>query len=458
MAVSLSGIIFVSLAIQFGLQDSFRNYLDLRRSEHIALVVELLENDYAQQGSITGSNTALLMHQQAMYENLFYRIYDRDNKLIIDSTELISMTNMMRYPMHENRTAGGEPPDFQGTKLYSKEYQLMAQGEKIGELKAYFFQGYLETDFKFLGQTNKYILGAALTMIVIASLFSFFFSRRLATGLSQLRDAAQELKRNNLEIRIPENLHQTEEMQELALAFNDLATSLGRQEKLRKQFTGDLAHELRTPLSTLRSQLEAFQDGVWNPTPERLKQSHDELMRLVRLVNDLEKLLAAENPQILLNREQLNAGSMLKSLGEHFTPIFRKKGVSLQVYSPVEDLWFKADKDRFIQIMTNLINNALKYTPRNGIVTLSAKGIKVKDLGAVVAFHVEDTGGGISKDDMPHIFERFYRGDKSRDRKTGGVGIGLSIVNALVQAHQGRVELDSEPGKGTMVKVYLPVS
>jgi signal transduction histidine kinase len=455
IAVSLGGIIFVSLAIHFGLQDSFRHYLDLKRQDQVKQVVRLLETEYTQRGEITGGNVVMLLHQQAMAENLFYQVYDHNNRLLVDSTDLIGMLDMMGHMMPGGGMMGS-PSELREPQVFSQSYPLMAQSERIGELKVFYFEGYVATDFQFLGQINKYILGAALTIIVIAVLVSLLFSKRLTMGLNQLRDAARELKRHNLEVRIPVNPQQTEEMQELAVAFNDLAESLGHQEKLRKHFTGDLAHELRTPLATLRSQLEAFRDGVWQPTPQRLEQSHGELMRLVRLIDDLEKLLAAENPQIQLKKVPLEAGALLRSLGEHFMPAFREKGVELEVESPVENRWFTADRDRFMQIMTNLINNALKYTSVGGQVTLSAAGFKEKKAGEMVLFQIEDTGQGISEEDLPHIFERFYRGDKSRDRKTGGVGIGLSIVNALVQAHQGRIGIDSQPGQGTRVTVYLP--
>lgn len=440
IALSLSGIIFVSFAIHFGFQDSFRDYLDIRRQEQVERVGELLVDEYERRGVVTGADLTMLLHQQAMNENLYYQIYDQDNRLIVDSTNLIGMMGMMGH-------MGGQGEG----EFLSKSFSLEANGDKVGTLKVFYQQEYVQADFQFLGQINKFIGAAALTMTAIAIILSILFSKRLTSGLRQMRDAARELQHNNLDIRISPDKQESDEMQELAATFNDLAASLSKQEKLRKQFTRDLAHELRTPLATLRSQLEAFQDGIWEPTPDRLKQGHDELMRLVRLVDDVEKLLAAENPQIKLRKEPLEAGKTLRSLGEHFTPQMLNKDISLIISEPEEEIWFEADKDRFIQIMTNLVNNALKYTASGGQVKLGVKKEKQD-----VSFLVEDTGPGISKEDLPHVFERFYRGDKSRDRKTGGVGIGLSIVQALVQAHKGDIVLESELNKGTKVTVTLP--
>lgn len=241
-------------------------------------------------------------------------------------------------------------------------------------------------------------------------------------------------------------------MKQLGIAFNELAISLEKEERLRKEFTGDLAHELRTPLATLRSQIEAFQDGIWEPTPDRLQQSHSELMRLVRLVNELEKLLAAENPQIKLNKTVLETGKLLSSIQNLQIPIFKQKGVKLNIVPPQETINFRGDLDKVTQILTNVVNNALKYTPEGGTVTISA--VRDNEMGG---FEIRDEGIGMAAEDLPHIFERFYRGDKSRARKTGGVGVGLSIVKALVEAHKGIITVESELDAGTTFTILFPL-
>jgi signal transduction histidine kinase len=175
-------------------------------------------------------------------------------------------------------------------------------------------------------------------------------------------------------------------------------------------------------------------------------------MRLVRLVNELEKLLAAENPQIRLEKIELDAGSVLAALYEMFLPLFTEKGVHLQIEEPAEDELFAADKDRLMQILSNILNNALKYTPAGKSVTISVQ----TEMDGYIGFKIQDEGSGMAEDDIPHIFERFYRGDKSRDRKTGGVGIGLSIVKALMDAHKGVIKVKSRLNKGTSVTLWFP--
>jgi signal transduction histidine kinase len=175
-------------------------------------------------------------------------------------------------------------------------------------------------------------------------------------------------------------------------------------------------------------------------------------MRLVRLVNELEKLLAAENPQIKLNKTVLETGKLLSSIQNLQIPIFKQNGVKLNIVPPQETINFRGDLDKVTQILTNVVNNALKYTPEGGTVTISA--VRDNEMGG---FEIRDEGIGMAAEDLPHIFERFYRGDKSRARKTGGVGVGLSIVKALVEAHKGIITVESELDAGTTFTILFPL-
>lgn len=434
--VSLSGIIFVSLAIQYSFFGGFKDYLDTKRMEQVEGVTERLEQEYRNNGILTGETMMSIFNQHAMVDKMFFKLFDENNRLLFDSSEQLNMMNshmMMDIPSLED--------------LDSSEFLLTVDGEKIGLLVALYPIEYIDIDSQFLEQFNKYIVWVAVTMIFISIAISFLFSKKLTQGLRQVSNATRELMKNNLDIRVPDEKH-VEEIEQLAKSFNELALSLKNQEKLRKQFTNDLAHELRTPLATLRSQNEAFIDGVWEPTPVRLKQGHDELMRLVRLVDELEQLLAAESPQIQLQLSEISAKDGLQSLHASFEPLFEQKGIEFLIEEPNVNLYFLADRDRFFQIMINLLNNALKYTSEGGKVT-----VKVHQENEYLTFVIEDNGQGISELDLPHLYERFYRGEKSRNRKTGGVGIGLSIVKALIDANKGKISIESERNKGTIVKV-----
>ncbi|WP_066065709.1 HAMP domain-containing sensor histidine kinase [Neobacillus soli] len=439
--ISMIGILIVSFFIQYGFEESFSSYLDRNREKKIDRIITEIEKDYKKNGHFTSNPVFGLLHEHAMTDQLYFQLYDRLGQMQMDSSNIRGMLNSL----------GLTEPAPAGEEWHSKSYLLKVDNKIVGKLVAIYPKGLIDDEYTFIQTIQLYIYAAVCLTIVLAIIFSMLFSKKLTFGLKKLSFAAGELQQHNLNIRIPLSGLPTE-VKQLAISFNNLAESLAREEMLRKHFTGDLAHELRTPLATLRSQIEAFQDGIWEPTPKRLETTHEELMRLVRLVNELEKLLAAENPQIKLEKIELDAGSVLAALWEMFMPLFKEKGVHLHIGEPAQEELFEADKDRLMQILSNILNNALKYTPEGKNVTISVQTEKE----GYVGFQIQDEGSGMAEDDIPHIFERFYRGDKSRDRKTGGVGIGLSIVKALMDAHKGVIKVKSRINKGTSVTLWFP--
>jgi two-component system, OmpR family, sensor histidine kinase BaeS len=441
LIVSLIGILSLSVFIQYGFESSFRSYLDHNREKKIERVIGEIEKEYKQNGNFSSTQVNEYIHEFAMTDQLYFQVFDQMEHLQMDSSRIRGMMNSL----------GLTEPVTNGEEWQTKPYALTVNNKVIGKLIAIYPEGLIADQYTFLQTIQLYIYASVCLTIVLAIVFSMIFSKKLTSGLKKLSFATKELRQHNLDIRIPLT-GLPSEVKELAISFNKLAESLAKEEMLRKQFTGDLAHELRTPLATLRSQIEAFQDGIWEPTPQRLTQCHEELMRLVRFVNEMEKLLAAENPQMKLEKVNLEAGGVLIALWEMFQPLCKQKGVELILREPLQEEWFKADKDRLVQVLTNVLNNALKYTPEGKSVTLSV----LSEEDDYVGFMIEDEGPGISEDDIPHIFERFYRGDKSRDRKTGGVGIGLSIVKALMDAHNGVIKVKSKLNKGTSMILWFP--
>lgn len=440
LVVSLSGVFITSFTIFFGVENQFTDYLKKNREERIETIKKEVLQQYDETGELTNEQLNNMLHQQAMTENLYFKLYDSNGELLIDSTSLRSMMGMM------NGTQSSiDPNDYQSTS-----YQLKNNNEVIGNLTVFYPEQLMGEDFIFLKSIKRNILLAVMVTVILSILFSLLFSNRLTSGFKKLINAIAELRNHQWRTRIPVK-ELTDEMKPLGESFNQLAASLAKEERLRKEFTANFAHELRTPLATLRSHIEAFQDGIWEPDSKRLEQCHEELMRLVRLVKELEKLIAAENPQIRLDKTRLETGKLLSFIKEQFNPLFMKKGVNLEVQNTEEQHWFNGDRDKIIQILTNIVNNALQYTPQGKRVS-----VYIEEKNDQISFIVNDEGEGISEDDLPFLFERFYRGDKSRDRETGGVGIGLSIVKALVEAHQGEIKIDSQLNVGTTVEVQLP--
>jgi len=237
---------------------------------------------------------------------------------------------------------------------------------------------------------------------------------------------------------------------ELARAFNQMADSLERQEQSRRQLVTDVAHDLRTPLTNIRGQLEALQDGLLQPTPEVVASLHEEVMFLSRLVVDLQDLSLAEAGKLRLDLQALQVSSEIRQVLQALMPGPSAGGPVVETDLPELPLAL-ADPARFRQIVRNLLSNAWTHTPDGGRIL-----VRAQEVGEEIEICVEDTGPGIAPEHLPHIFERFYRGDSSRDRKTGGAGLGLAIVKHLVTMQRGRVWANSRPGKGTSFLFTVP--
>jgi signal transduction histidine kinase len=241
-----------------------------------------------------------------------------------------------------------------------------------------------------------------------------------------------------------------DEVGELVGAFNQMVCSLQRVEKLRKDLVADVAHELRTPLTNMRGYLEALRDGVLPPSPEQIASLHEEVLRLVRLVEGLHQLAVADAGIQRLRLETLNLGSLTAQTLEPFRTRFEQKGITLSLAEPDERSGVHVDHDQFVCVLNNLFENALHYTPPGGKVS-----VRVRHEGPAAVIEVSNTGEGIPPHDLPFIFERFYRGEKSRSREHGGAGIGLSLVKQIVEAHGGAVSVASDAGLTTF-RVTLP--
>ena len=301
--------------------------------------------------------------------------------------------------------------------------------------------------------TNLIILGAALsTAVVCASAVTWFFTRRLQRPLAALTQAAQSMARGRYDTRVPA-LGAGTEVDAVATSFNTMATRLQRTEDTRRRMLSDLAHEMRTPISVLSVYCEALQDGVthWDEATGELMT--DQLGRLTRLVEDIHDVSRAEEGRIELERTAQPVDELLRTAVEAHREAYAAKGVHLVLEAQDAAGVVEVDRQRMGQVLGNLLTNALRHTPPGGTVTVRAAVHGPGRLGLVVA----DTGDGIAAENLPQVFERFWRGDTARDRDHGGSGIGLTISRALVEAHGGTLNVSSSgPGAGTVFTVELP--
>ena len=324
-------------------------------------------------------------------------------------------------------------------------------GAAVGEVSVSQEDGRLLTpvETRLSHQLNRMHLVAGATSAAVALAVALYLAWSLSNPLRRIRTGAERMRKGELDTRVKEQ--GDEEVRAVAHALNSLADTLQREEALRKESVADLAHELRTPVMGLLARIEAAQDGVFSDESANLAAMHDEALRLSRLLDDISSLADAQRPGLLLERGAVDLAAVAEQQIAAAEAQLEQKGI--EVVTELEPVVVNGDARRLQQIMVNLLSNALRYTDEGGRVT-----VRVFTEGESAILEVVDTGIGIAEGDLERVFERFWRGEKSRSRTTGGTGIGLAIVQGLALAHGGRAEVDSVLGQGSTFRVTLPVA
>ena len=300
-------------------------------------------------------------------------------------------------------------------------------------------------------EVNRSLLWAGIGAAALGTLLVWLISRRTLAPLQNLGATARRLGRGDFSQRADDS--GPTEIRELALNFNAMAAELEEAEQHRRNLTADIAHELRTPLSNIQGYLEAIRDGLVQPTPETIDTIHDQAIHLSRLVEDLRLLARVESGDLHLELTTASAEDLLQLSVEAVRPRAEAKGVDLRLDAGASLPELQVDSTRISQVIGNLLDNAITHTPAGGSVTVSAR-----EAGGALEVAVADTGPGIAPEDLPRLFDRFYRADPSRSRATGGTGLGLTIARRLVEAHGGTIEVESTVGEGSRFTVRLPAT
>ncbi|MFW2364895.1 MAG: sensor histidine kinase [Desulforhopalus sp.] len=300
----------------------------------------------------------------------------------------------------------------------------------------------------FLTSIHYYLVWASLAALGLAFILSYHLTRRVLRPLLQMTNITKEVAAGKFSLRA--EVTTRDEVGQLGLAFNRMADSLEQVERLRKTMVADVAHELRTPLTNLRGYLEALNDKVIPPSSETFKMLQEENLRLVHLVDNLQQLARADAARAYLKREEIVVSDLITQMVELHLPNFHKKEITIETHFTESEMLVTADRDKLLQALQNLIENCWKYTPKKGQVLIS---VDLDPAGVKIDF--QNSGPGILKEDLPYIFERFFRADRSRSRDAGGAGIGLAITRELIEAHGGHVGAESTPGE-THIWLVLP--
>jgi signal transduction histidine kinase len=303
---------------------------------------------------------------------------------------------------------------------------------------------------RYLERTYNALLYASLVALGVAILIGILLARTLTKPIKALKSAAEGMAAGELEQQV--QVKSRDEIGQLAKSFNQMSSEVVRVNRQRRQLTADIAHDLRTPLTVIAGYIESMRDGVLNPTNERLTLIYSEIERLQKLVDDLKLLSLADSGELPLHRQALAPDDLLKRAADLFSLSARKQKVTLEVEAEKDLPEVNVDEARMMQVLGNLVSNALRYTKAKGRVTLGAQAVANE-----VLITIRDNGSGIPADELPYVFDRFHRGDKSRHSENGESGLGLAIVKALVESHGGRVWAESTPGEGTCISLAFPV-
>jgi two-component system sensor histidine kinase BaeS len=414
----------------------FRDYLEGEMEDRVYRVVANMEGTYEKYSKWEKDNIA----DDAVWAfmmGLEIKLEDMDGNIIMDTARAIkSLSPSMQRritAISEMRTSA-EKSDF-------VPYPLFLGGKEIGSLEVRFLLP--EKEFIFIRRSNQFLLISLLAVGGSTILFSFIFSRRLIEPIKRLESAAKAISEGALKSRV--EIRSKDEIGRLSETFNMMAQHLETLESLRKKLISDVAHELRTPTSALRGELEGMLDGFIPTDKEHLRSLYEEINRLRHILEGIEDLSQAEASSLWLRKQDIKLKPFLSNIMGRFSKLVLDRGISLEVQCE-EELSVNADPDRLSQIVVNLLSNAIKATDRGGKVWMQSG-----EQNSKIFIEVGDTGHGIRPEDLPFIFERFYK------MSEGGLGLGLSIAKDIAEAHGGRIEVKSVYGRGSSFTVFLPL-
>jgi len=332
-------------------------------------------------------------------------------------------------------------------EMFSNKTVIKVNGKEVGTiLTATHISRFSPEEALFLERTNQALLISIITGLLVAVIIGSILARKLTLPLRDLTQASQKIAEGQLEQEV--KVTSQDEIGQLAEAFNKMSREVARVNASRRQMTADIAHDLRTPLTVIAGYIESMQDGVLQLTPERLALIYKEIERLQNMVGDLRMLSQVDAGELTLHPQKIQPKALLDQAAALFQHHAKRYSVTIGVDVPDDLPEILVDEARMMQVLDNLISNALRYTPEEGQITLSGKLINGK-----VELNVQDNGSGIAPEELPLIFDRFHRADKSRHTDEGESGLGLAIVKALVESQGGKVWAESDSGKGAAFKM-----
>ncbi|WP_252247733.1 HAMP domain-containing sensor histidine kinase [Clostridium sp. ZS6] len=439
-------IFTISIFVKKTFQTEFGKYVDDSNKTEVEHLVFDLKNIYKD----NNWDVELIkqLGQDAIKKGIALEIYSYDNTSVwsvfndeqILSNEILSSIRENMMSIEENWNSNLKEYKI---NIYDENKNIVGYENIIHYESVY----YMENDMEFLSIINKFMGITSVISIGSIILISILISKVLSNSMEKVSKMAKVIEKGKYKSNLDYKSN-IKEVDDLILAINSLSVKLNDEEILRKRLTTDIAHELRTPLTSIQGHLDTLIDGVWEPTSERLISIREEVSRLGDLVGELRKLSKFDIEKNILNKIEVNLKELIQNIIYNYESKALEKQITIE--SNLKDIFINVDKNQFSQVLINILSNAIKYTNIGGKVELSM----YEDIDNV-NISIKDTGCGIPKEDIKNIFERFYRVDRSRNKKTGGIGVGLTIAQSIINAHNGEIIVKSELNKGTEFIIKL---
>jgi two-component system sensor histidine kinase BaeS len=448
LLTAIVSILIAVLISNYMIGEKFNNYLIDEHKTKVSKIATIINGLYDEKtGFSTSGKDEILRYSNA--EKLYIEVKDKNGVLVFTSgNSALQQNTMMGSMMNSMMNNFSEIKPGEYTE---DNYPLMKNSNEVGNIVfGYYGTSYLnDAALTFKMTLNHSFFLSGFIALIFGLIVSILLSKQISSPLTKITATANNIRNGDLEAR-SRVTSKTTEIIDLNASINYLAETLQKQELLRKRLTSDMAHELRTPLTNLKSHIEALLDKVWEPTEKMLTSFYEEIERLIKLVEGLNDIAKLEQTNLNLNKSRFNLSLELEKVITSFEPLFANSNSKIisNIFSNIDVFM---DKDKFTQVMYNLLANSLKYLNGNGEVFVT-----LMDKNETIILVVKDNGIGISEKDLPFIFERFYRSDESRNKKTGGSGIGLTIVKSIVEAHNGTINVKSTLGEGSSFIVTIP--
>lgn len=440
VSCSVTSILLVSLFVNLTVFDKFNDYIKVNQDKSYKRIVSQFEEAYKRENKWSNDTAIELMHEAYM-GNYCLTLKDKNKNIIwgMDPNDLQNREHLKSMFSHDRG-------------IYStNSFEVESDGKIVGYVEIGQYSSVLlsEEDVNFRASINKSIVVSGMLTLLITLVLSLYFSKQFSNPIREVSNMYVNLSKGNFDSKSSTESN-IEELESLRKSINILAEKLKFQDSLRKKLVSDISHEIRTPLNVLQNNLEAMIDGVFPVTTERLNNLNDEVIRFGKLINNLNVLKEFESESIKLNYDKIFLNELITDIYTDFHMAAINKNIKLGCYiDQHSDYLISGDKDKLRQVFINLLSNALKFTEENGKITINLYSNPKNIIVEVV-----DNGVGIHEDDLPFIFERLYRGDKSR-HQIEGTGIGLTIVKNIIQLHHAKINVESVEGEGTTVRIFF---